>query len=536
MSSAPQPPSPSTAFLHLPSPSGAWFALLSYVHFKTRSPEQLRRKAILNWRGLGHGLHLETVKKLDPVKRPFEGSHYHRVIMAILQNHTVAIPPTYDPALDTISLAPLSTHLQTAAAAMAQPAAESVSTSAVPPAPTMANQSTAHQCSTPARLVLRQPPKCPGFGHRLATLLIGLDVASRARTPTTLVIADNFWLAKRTISARSASANSSTAKALLGDTRRLSAKFDDTHGCAYAWAGELLPFPLASTVATCGRAKRGNVDDFLPTSGRRAAPCAVCTSVQAGGANCGRGYCMEAYEGGIDRAIPILHALHGSRLRASFAYASLTSLGRGPVRAVWHVRTGWVAKSHSYALNAKVAAQIKSEIDARFRVRGVVHTCLTQNAAQLRAQHPWAQALGMSVMSASDLDEEAGVRLMANAHVLVSAGSSFPYAAAAVAPLGAQLHVFLPPKELGLAAAMMPMAELRATGAFRGYFRAWNTVPFELMSGRPAEEYVHKLDEMAAALDAGRCAPAGVSLASHEPWMQTAQLAPARWLRPKRMT
>ena len=92
--------------------------------------------------------------------------------------------------------------------------------------------------------------------------------------------------------------------------------------------------------------------------------------------------------------------------------------------------------------------------------------------------------------------------------MLVSTGSSFPYAAAALAPLGAQLHIYLPPKELGQKANTYSIEQLRTLGPWRGYWRGWNTLPFE-MSGRIAPEYVNKMDGMLKAIGRWEACTAG---------------------------
>ena len=119
--------------------------------------------------------------------------------------------------------------------------------------------------------------------------------------------------------------------------------------------------------------------------------------------------------------------------------------------------------------------------------------------------------------------------MMVTADVLVSTGSSFPLAAASLAPLGAQLHVFLPPKENVAHSGMSP-AQLRATGTFRGYFRSHNTVPFDL-HGVPFVEYLPKLNAMLNSLDLIGRAPHAVARASFENWLDDAREAPASWIR-----
>lgn len=105
---------------------------------------------------------------------------------------------------------------------------------------------------------------------------------------------------------------------------------------------------------------------------------------------------------------------------------------------------------------------------------------------------------------------------MASADVLISGGSSFGMASAAIAPLG-QLHLFLPPKEAYVGGR--PLRDVRDLAAFQSYFMPRNTVPLDY-EARPLAEYRPKLRTMLSAIDAGRRPSASQAwMHAGEPWL-----------------
>ena len=515
----------------------------------------MRKKIVANWLGLHLPMELSAVERLSPSAQ-FAGMHYRKHMLRILKGESVQFKPTFDPMVDTISLQPLRDHLVTYPTSSSYPklsassdlpatvrwdanlttAGTDANTSSMRPSrvshslmTSISGTQEVHQCMP--TLILLQPPQCPGFGHRFATLLIALDIATRASMR--LILADNFWRAGRS------SVRATTPGATRG--RQLSAA-STQHGCAYSWAEQLLPVPLASSVSSaCILPRRVTVDALLSQSqAHTMSKCPACLSAQVGGpVSCGRSYCFATYEGGSERAIPQLHDLYGSHISAWYHRGNRTdnetvkahSSSRQVAKVVWHIRTGWAA-GMGYLLNETAAQRIRQSIEDGFRMRRVQHTCIAQHTANkpwAQSKHSWVARLGCTVHSAANLNDIEALRMMATADVLVSTGSSFPLAAASLAPLGAQLHVFLPPKEIAAGSGMSP-AQLRPLGNYRGYFRSHNTVPFDLR-GVPFAEYLPKLNGMLDALDRIGHAPETVARLSFESWLDEARSAPASWIR-----
>ena len=341
---------------------------------------QVRKKIVANWLGLHLPMELSAVERLSPSVH-FAGMHYRKYVLRILKGDSLQFKPTFDPNIDTISLQPLRDHLTaytTSRPSSDSPAGRSADLAAagsdvdasstmplrlsrLPTTPVSKSQQR-HQCMP--TLILLQPPQCPGFGHRFATLLIALDVVTRAKMR--LVLADNFWRAGR-----------STVRATHSGTargRQLSAA-STQHGCTYSWAEQLLPLPLASSVSsTCMLPRRMSIDALLSQSLANAgSKCAACLSAQIGGpVSCGRSYCFAAYEGGSERAIPMLHDLYGSHVigwyhkgnRTSNETAHANPSVQQLAKVVWHVRTGWAA-GMGYLLNETAVRRIRHTSDQR---------------------------------------------------------------------------------------------------------------------------------------------------------------------------
>ena len=180
------------------------------------------------------------------------------------------------------------------------------------------------------------------------------------------------------------------------------------------------------------------------------------------------------------------------------------------IRVVWHLRTGDVRSQITDQLIHRLNSTLLTPNLTRRPVR---HYVLADPdfVEQLRESWPSVEQL---VLSGTDLDH---VQTMAAAHVLVSTGSSFAIAAAALAPLG-QLHIFFPPKECyprsgkdappraggdGPSAAPSPptgASFCRRCSYWRTYFMRRNTVPVDT-AGAPFPEYTTKLRRMLHAFE-----------------------------------
>ncbi|KAL3932654.1 MAG: hypothetical protein SGPRY_000618 [Prymnesium sp.] len=162
------------------------------------------------------------------------------------------------------------------------------------------------------------------------------------------------------------------------------------------------------------------------------------------------------------------------------------ALGSPPVEIVWHLRTGDV---QSFVNESALHHLNKSVLASGFKRRQTRHVVLSARQDQL--EHRWPSFSTHWIHA----DEEEAVRLMAQADVLVTTGSSFSIAAAAVAPNG-QLHLFGPPKEI----PGKQLADARSHVAWQSYFMQRNTVPFDI-NGAPYQEYLLKLSHMLSSID-----------------------------------
>lgn len=185
-----------------------------------------------------------------------------------------------------------------------------------------------------------------------------------------------------------------------------------------------------------------------------------------------------------------------------------------PVRVVWHVRTGDLV----LAASAEALARLNGSVAAGLGRRAVEHAVVSSSASQLAAAWPHLAPLHRAGSSA-----EEDVARMASADVLVTVGSSFGIAAAALAPLG-QLHLFFPPKEVtyGVRAAELGgvgAGRLQQHSAFQTYFMRRNTVPLTFR-GEPFPAYEPKMRAMLGAIGSGRRpAAAEACAAAGEAWL-----------------
>ena len=79
------------------------YSRLALVHFHTRSAEQLRKKVVANWVGLGHKLELSAVRRME---KPYTGMHHLTHVLALLRGETLDsfVGRNFDPELHTCLL------------------------------------------------------------------------------------------------------------------------------------------------------------------------------------------------------------------------------------------------------------------------------------------------------------------------------------------------------------------------------------------------------------------------------------------------
>jgi len=348
--------------------------------------------------------------------------------------------------------------------------------------------------SCPVTLVLRCPSNA-GVGHRVATALIGLDVA--LKTGSRLVLAKDYW---------------STG----------------SHDTNYVWfESGLWPIRRLKGVTAAAAA-----DIDVATLLRHGAQCGNSYRLHAGEeGNCGPGsYCLTVFPGALHRGVIALHSARqqlsspvASRRAASpppaadahadaAAAAAAAVGGDRPVEVLWHLRVGDAV----LRVEPETIASLKMFIDAGFRKRGTAHVAIADQHRldDVRREFPTLEGdLGFELRTQGANNEEAAFSLLRNAEVLVSTGSSFAIAAAAAAETGAQVHFFFPPKEADNMYVCGPVSseppfqcldpnvkpksevELRALDAWRTYFMARNTIPVSL-DGNVFSGYKLKAERM----------------------------------------
>ena len=298
-------------------------------------------------------------------------------------------------------------------------------------------------------------PTLAGFGHAFYTLLIGLDAAHRMGAR--LLLPDNYW----------------------------DGSID--HSDYSDWAWQLVPVPRASSHPLpshmlrvseqmsrsqflqswqCGRRYEAvNMQDChrerdvwqTSSSASELSPwcfCALPGAAHRGASHLGALQLAHATSSTtLPRRVPgvawtgdeLQRLLPLVRHRAGGRHAPTSS---GPITVLWHLRTGDI---RTY-LKEGTLESLKAILDGGFPKRGVMHWALSEKAPkQLLAVFPWLQRHNVSILPWYNYTAEDAVvhaiEQMVGAHVLVSSGSSFSMAAAALAPLGRQIHLLLPPKE-----------------------------------------------------------------------------------------
>ena len=366
-----------------------------------------------------------------------------------------------------------------------------------------------------------------GFGHLFASMLFGLDLANRFGAGGRLLLADDFWIC------------------------------GPKHG-AYPWAWETLqsiavavssvPAPVGMRVVSAAVTWDQVLEQWACNT-----RFSKVTIAWRGGCYNTMGaypsYCHGLLHGAFDRGSLLLpnavfnpESEGGGKSRSGSSSNSRrnSSIGEssggggnrdhgivgsrgGPVQVLWHFRAGDVVlhmRNDSFL-------RAKGMLDSGFPRRGVVHRALTERGAG--ALHRFFPILRESGVHALSLGHERGTnwtkadnpgtRLdlasMRRADVLISTGSSFPLAAAALAPPGGQIHLQFPTK----GAASSNVSNMRQSGDFRTLFLRKNTVPLDA-DGQPlARSYEFKLRFMMEALDAGRAVPPDVAMMAFETWL-----------------
>ena len=432
------------------------------------------------------------------------------------------------------------------------------STTAVRPEPARSQKlEGVRPCTLAISLLGSSPLRPESWGHSFAALLFGIDAA--LRTNATLLLDDDFWdgLRGRGESPRaSASASVSAKPSAVTVATTSAAGIMSAASREERWPWRVLSFNRSSQAGALGLGgltrvgfgEEGAPDVSPATLAREARQlmnargraalqqldklarlglglsfdrcvrerqCRHHYHVHTAMRSCAGGYYCHAHlPGAWHRATSsatFRRALEDGMKRTGWLHAHARSNdGSGgrdrPISIVWHLRTGdavtAVKEGSLLALNHTVSRQLPH--------RRAVHTVLTADEAQLRVGWP-----ALSAFCRAPSSVEADVALMAGADVLVTGGSSFGMAAAAIAPIG-QLHLFLPPKEAYWGGGRPP---IRDSSAFQSYFMPRNTVPLDY-EARPLSEYVPKLEAMLRALDEGR-RPAAAEAWQHagEPWL-----------------
>ena len=335
-----------------------------------------------------------------------------------------------------------------------------------------------------------------GFGHRFTVLMFALDLAEQTGR-TTLLLDDDYW--NETHPYRGSYNFMWSVVPLLNRDR-----------------APLLPIASYGIIGADGRAL---IDHIVAQY------------------SCGQRFVVRMnglfghVPGAFHRGLEAMHRLPGFR-----SWSPPLEHSSPPPTAIarWHIRVadrggiGWSVLPRDSAL------YIKGMVDRGLRTRGVRHEVIASNAKAVREHYPWLEEHGWVVEDHPSANNEADLRRLTTADVLVSTGSSFALAAAALAATGAQLHLFMPPKEV----YRLPHADvanasssrddgealsstaLRENGHWRTYFSPRNTVPITVEGQmlEPVAMYRAKLDWMLRAVDAGRRADEALASMFHMPW------------------
>lgn len=265
-------------------------------------------------------------------------------------------------------------------------------------------------------IVETRRPVNQGFGARATFLVWASDIA--LRLGAVVAVDDRFW------------------------SRGMMRGFH--YGNSFSWAWQLFPFRNASSALhhlphgmTLARSTL-TADELMRTW-----KCNMAYKLQTGVIeSCGPGirWCQDRIFGSFDRIFPIITSSAADKLSRVWKVSNVSE----PAVAVWHMRTGDL----TLALRQSAAAKLKATIEEHFPKRGVRHIIATYQKKGIRSSMPWFESeLGMhEIVDSSSLNDLDTFKLMLNAEVLVSTGSSFAHIPPALAPAGRQLHLYLPPK------------------------------------------------------------------------------------------
>lgn len=369
--------------------------------------------------------------------------------------------------------------------------------------------------------VILAPTPGKGFGHQFWAAMVGLDAAASFYNATgtegRVLLDAGFW-AEKSFPGR-------VSKSQMGPS------------ATHSWARRLVPMAMADATS-CGKILSFKVSDLLDGSAARrlrlprntsARTAVQCIRIEPGSPYaCGHQWCRLA--GSYDRSTRELRLRSAARVKAATSSPRssnetnhlASNLQARALRVVWHLRTGDAVVS----ITRDSVARLRVFLDSGFQRRRVEHHISTYDERQLHTTYPWlrkelrlrASPVPQQQLSEGRDDEvnslgaSTDIQLMVKAEVLISTGSSFALAAAALAPVGAQLHFFWPPKELGMmrwhsAAAQgsilgkEPTAEnISSTAWFRAYFARTNTIPVGF-DGLPFLAYASKALHMMRSVD-----------------------------------
>jgi len=232
------------------------------------------------------------------------------------------------------------------------------------------------------------------------------------------------------------------------------------------------------------------------------------------------GFCHSSLPGILDRSLTAMPASDAFRLPKLEAAAS-EERSIAPARVVWHIRVG----DYKSPISDDALVGVRAMIDGSLTRRVAEHCVVTEDERLLARMWPRFNSLSRGVKYGHGTGDSTFDDLlrMANADVLVSTGSSFSLAAAALAPMG-QVHLSFPPKEAWgnwLSTRVfrnLTEPSTRRTGAYKTSFMGRNTVPVD-GEGRPFADYQQKFKHMMNALDGGGRPSADVSTQSFEHWL-----------------
>jgi hypothetical protein len=352
-------------------------------------------------------------------------------------------------------------------------------------------------------------PTLSGVGHDTMGLLTAIRMADILQTE--LYLHDAFWWA---------------------DSARHHVQSGN-----YSFMEEYFPFPYLKNV----KHKTDNIRveqlrsvSKLLASGREYCGCVVLINFGAIHA-CNEGFCCNV-PGMFDRSSASLSSLESKWLdkgsvpkgypTTRHALLGAVSASSPELVVCWHLRTGDVM----VGIDIAAILHLKRTIDLQLSTKIPRHVFVTQNATQ--AKHHFRTHLSsladFSFVDTADMSDT--VRMLFQADVLVSMGSSGSYIVPALKSHKRLVHFYFPPKETFLdrrtwqhLAADHPSTprtdqDIATTHPFRGYFIRKGVVPVNHHTGQIFPHYTFKMRTMLRHLDQGQDIPLEVSMLHYEQW------------------